>query len=76
MQTIIILPDLHVPRHHLAATAEALRVIEHLQPDEVVLLGDYMDLDCISSHNTGKPRLTSGQTLDEDYKAGAQLLAA
>ncbi len=35
--------------------------------DQVVQVGDLVDLDCISSHNAGKPKLVEGRRLQRDY---------
>lgn len=70
----IVLPDLHVP-YEDARTLEAVyKYIQDVKPSWVVQLGDFMDFDCISSHNTGKLRIIEGKRIDKDYKHGNTLL--
>ena len=42
--------------------------------DEVIFLGDFLNMDCISFFNKGKPRLTEGMTLDDTFKHGQKTL--
>ena len=42
--------------------------------DGLVILGDFLDFNCISSHNNGFPRLIEGQSLAKDYKIGNKIL--
>lgn len=49
MRTIVV-PDVHVPFHDRRAWALALGVIEHVEPDQVVVLGDFADFLALSMH--------------------------
>ena len=42
--------------------------------DEVVQLGDFMDFDCISSHNKNNLRAISGKTIFSDYSYANKIL--
>lgn len=73
---VFVIPDLQIPYH---AARTLLTVLEYARTkhwDEVVILGDYMDFDCISSFNKGKPRTFEGKTLERDYQVGNQVLDA
>lgn len=72
---LLFLPDIHlrppsdgVPSGEDTETLKAVgRYVEDNHWDEVVLAGDLLDLDCISSHNHGKPKLVEGKRLQKDY---------
>ena len=42
--------------------------------DGCVILGDFMDFNCISHFNKGSPGLVEGQTLAKDYKIANEIL--
>lgn len=48
--TIMLLPDQHAPYEDKAAHQAVLAMLAHVQPDEVGLLGDVIDLPSISKH--------------------------
>lgn len=70
----LVLPDMHVPFHDAAT----LRAVEAYMRDErwdyLINLGDFLDFNSISTHNTGKPRLVEGESLGDDYHAGNEIL--
>jgi len=47
---VLVLPDLHIPHHDRAALACVFKAYEHLRPDEVVILGDWLDCEQFSTH--------------------------
>lgn len=47
---VMVLPDLHIPHHDEAALDCVLRAYNYLKPQEVVVLGDWMDCEQFSSH--------------------------
>jgi len=47
---ILIISDLHVPYHDIAAWECVLQVIRETKPDVVVIIGDFADMYSISSH--------------------------
>lgn len=64
----LILPCKHVPFHNVRQFAAELELIEHIQPDFLILEGDFMEVFCVSSHNKGQwsiPVLTLQQEYDE-----------
>jgi len=46
----LILPDLHVPSHDEACVEIVIKAAEAVRPDEVVILGDWIDGEAVSSH--------------------------
>ncbi len=72
---ILVLSDLQLrPEYGGIPTGEdtaTLRAVERYARDhswdEVIQIGDFMDLDCLSSHNSGKPKLVEGRRLQLDY---------
>ncbi len=75
-KAVLVLPDMHVPFHDRKTTAAVLEYAADEWWDECVLIGDFLDLNCISTHNTGKPRLVEGQSLGDDYAQGGAVLDA
>lgn len=57
IKTVIVLPDLHLtdkcPRDYLPVK----RFIKEIRPDEVILLGDFMDIESLSAWDYDKKRL-------------------
>lgn len=47
---VVVLPDLHLPVHDRSALRVVLRAIEHLQPQKIVILGDWLDAAFASAH--------------------------
>lgn len=56
---VMVLPDLHVPHHDPAALGCVLKAYEALRPEEVVVLGDWLDCEAFSSH----PRSSMGELI-------------
>lgn len=63
MKTALIIPDCHIPYHDDRAYQLMLDVASDLDPDEVVILGDYADFYAINSH--GKDPNMSHLLMDE-----------
>lgn len=49
MTTTAVIPDCHIPWHDVKAWALALKAIREIQPDRVVILGDFIDCLAIST---------------------------
>lgn len=70
MKLALLIPDTHRPYHDKKAYSLMMAVAVDLQPDEVVILGDYADFYNVSSHQKD-PRILQhliGEV--EDVKAG------
>lgn len=59
MDTVMVIPDTHVPFHDVAAWELVLKVRQSLDPDKVVFIGDFADFFSISSHSKDPTRKQS-----------------
>ena len=50
IKTALIIPDCHIPYHDRRAYQLMIDVARDLNPDEIVILGDYADFYALSSH--------------------------
>lgn len=79
---IIVIPDVHVPYHDKDAWRLALKVVAEYEPTEVVIIGDFLDCYCVSSHlktpstvvtNKGRRQLRR-DSLESEIAAGRKAL--
>jgi len=67
VSNVLVLPDLHLP----VEDRESLSAVERYMGDhewsEVIQIGDFLDMDSISSHNKEKLRVTEGQRIQKDF---------
>jgi len=75
---IVGLPDMHIPYSDLSPLAPsakaALRWCAHNKPDEIVLMGDYMGLDCISPWNVKMLKTVESKRLSIDMQYANKIL--
>jgi hypothetical protein len=79
---VLVLPDIHlrpasngVPSGEDTESLAAVeRYVSRYKWDEVVVLGDLMDFDCISAHNAQKLKLVEGKRIQKDYDHGNRFL--
>jgi predicted phosphodiesterase len=64
----VLLPDIHFPDHDKKSMKAVIAFIKDFQPDTVVFMGDQLTLDPVSFWNKGKPGLSEGKRLLDDYK--------
>jgi len=64
----IALFDIHFPYHDQAAMEVVFQFLKDFKPDWLVLGGDQMHFDTISSFNKNKPKLTEGKRLKREYR--------
>ena len=50
LKTILVLPDVHAPHHDRAAWRLFLRIVDLVQPDIFVNIGDFLDSHAMSRH--------------------------
>lgn len=50
LDPVLIIPDTHRPYHHQKAYRLMLEVAAFIAPKEIIILGDYADFYCVSSH--------------------------
>lgn len=54
-ETVLIIPDCHVPNHDERAWGLMLRAAHVLRPSTIVVLGDFADGETLSAHPATKP---------------------
>lgn len=64
----LFLPDFHFPYHDKACVNIVCEFIKDFKPNWIVLGGDSLDLDMISSYNKFKLKTREGKRLFKDYK--------
>lgn len=74
--THLLLGCNHVPFHHKRLHDNILELIKDIKDDlrGFHLLGDFLDLNTLSSHDKGKFTAVRGLTLDDEYQEGNDLL--
>ncbi len=72
---MLVIPDLQVPYHDRRSLNAVHQMMKDHRWDEIVCLGDFMDFDCISSHNKNNLRAVEGKRMDADYEEGQEILA-
>jgi hypothetical protein len=75
MESVIVLPDLHIPNEDRRSIGAVLKYIEDTAPhSEVVQVGDLMDFKCISHHTQKNLRASHETTLVQDYRRAGRVL--
>lgn len=65
----IVFPDLHLGSHDSAALRVALRAAERAEPDEVIILGDWLDAHDWSAHPASDRRELRAATYGEEVES-------
>jgi predicted phosphodiesterase len=63
----VLLPDIHHPNYEQRVMDAVDEFIIDYEPDELVYMGDQIDLSCVSSWSKNKPLLKEGKRLLKDY---------
>lgn len=74
VKTVIVLPDFQVPYHDNQSVKVVLDYVSSIWVDEIIILGDFMDIYSLSSHSDGKPGQLEGHKIFEEYEVGNQVL--
>ncbi len=74
LKRVIVLPDIHAPYEDKLSLAAVEKLMADLRIDQYIQLGDFMDFDCISSHNKNNLRAVEGKRLMKDYESAAKIL--
>lgn len=74
MKKLLIIPDTHVPYHDRKAFKLLLKVGFHLQPDYVIICGDFADFYAVSSHDKNPDRRKDLLWEVEEVKAALDML--
>lgn len=72
--TYLLLGCVHVPGHNQAMLDGIKKLAYEIKPQGLILMGDFLDLNSLSSHDKDKFTAVRGLTLDQEYKYGNQLL--
>ena len=59
MKLAVVVPDIHVPYHDVRAVRTLCKVIKHLKPDFLVVLGDSLDFYQLSKFDKDPLRKTA-----------------
>lgn len=73
-QRWIVLPDMQVPYEDQKTMKAVEQYIADQRFDGLVNLGDFMDLNCISHWNEGRPGDTEMMRLEDDWAVGNSIL--
>lgn len=71
---VLVLPDIHCPVEDKLTLGAVEAYMKDFQPDELIYLGDLLDLNCISAHNVTNLRAVEAQRLDKDFAAAREIL--
>lgn len=66
IEKLLIIPDCHIPYHHVKAMELAQKVGKAFKPNQVILLGDFADFYAVSSHDKDPTRMLR---LEDEVKA-------
>lgn len=73
-ERVLVLPDIHLPEEDTRTMAAVEQYMGDHDWDEVVYLGDLLDLGLISSHNKDNLRAIKGRRLRAEYDYCAEML--
>ncbi len=71
---IAVFPDSHVPFEDKRAFEVALQVVAWYRPDEIIVLGDFVDCGPVSHWNRKNLRERAGMNMAADFKIANQYL--
>lgn len=72
-RTILVWPDTHIPTHDKRAVALMLNVVINVQPDEILLLGDFIDCKAPARWSKGTAA-EYADTLPQELEAAKEVL--
>lgn len=70
----IVIPDMQVPYQDNESLAAVEKYMKSQKFDYYINLGDFLDLDCISSHNKNNLRQVEGKRILKDYEEANKIL--
>lgn len=68
MKLAIVIPDIHVPYHDVAAIRVLCKVIKNLQPDYLIVLGDSLDFYQLSKFDKDPLRKTTVSSDVQEFR--------
>lgn len=69
-----MIPDLHVPYQDGRSLLAVEKLMTDYRFDGYIIIGDFLDFDCISSHNKNNLRAVEGKRIHADYKVAGEIL--
>ena len=75
-QITVALPDIHVPHEDRQALRAVAKYMADTHLDNMVILGDFLDMEEVSRYVQGRPRKIEGKSLKANADRGNQVLAA
>lgn len=69
-----VIPDMHIPQHDEVAFKTAMKLISWYKPDEIIVLGDFLDCAPVSHHNRLNLREREGMRMKDDFILGSKKL--
>lgn len=75
MDSIIVLPDMHVPEHDKRTVNNVLKYVQDTGPHKAIIqIGDFVDLSCISHHSKDSLIAQTEHTVQGEYAEGRKIL--
>lgn len=74
IRSAIVFPDIQVPYQDTKAIQAVLQYASRQRWEYCVIIGDFLDLECLSGFVKGKPGAVEGQTLARDLEMGRGFL--
>lgn len=71
---IIAIPDVHAPYQNDAAFQTALKLAKWYKPDRIVILGDFLDCNPLSSHSPDSIAHRASVSMAHEFGVGNKLL--
>jgi len=72
---VMVLPDLHLPTHDKSALRIVLKAFDHLKPQRVVILGDWLDAAFASAHPaSSREEAEQGSYISDEIEPCRRLL--
>jgi len=73
-KNVLVIPDLQVPYEDKRSLNAVEQVMGYESWDEIIQIGDFLDLDCISTFNEKRLRTIAKKTIQKDFDAGNAIL--
>lgn len=74
LHTTLILPDCHVPFHNVNLLLKVCQAARDIKPQQLVILGDFLDCYSTSRHNSGSFERLKSLDLGKEYDQGNAVL--
>ncbi len=74
MYRVLVISDVHIPQEDKRSLSLFTQYLKDFKPDELIIAGDFLDFDEISSHNKENLRAVESKRLWYDYDEANALL--